>query len=107
MGCRLLRALPGVHDLVSHRRLQSLADLTPAQGRQDHTTWPPAARINRERQDKRPMRQRPSHPAPRIVTIARNAPQSERDARTNASDLGEASRDIYENRNERYENRKQ
>jgi hypothetical protein len=49
------------------------ANLAPAQGCQDHTTWPPAA-ASIERREMRQMRQRPSHPAPRVVTIARNAP---------------------------------
>jgi hypothetical protein len=40
----LLRALPGVHDLVSHRRLANvLQDLTPAQGCQDHAASPSAS----------------------------------------------------------------
>jgi len=56
------------------RGVIDVTHLAPAQGCQDHTTWPPAARIDREALKKRPMRQRPSHPAPRVVTIARNAP---------------------------------
>jgi len=45
-----------------------LKNLTPASGRQDHTTSPSASRIARQAR-----RSRPSHPAPRFVTL-RNAP---------------------------------
>src|ERR1700677_4522381 len=43
-----------------------IANLTPASGRQDHTTSPSAD--ERSRQQRRP---RPSHPDPTFVTIAK------------------------------------
>ena len=64
-----LRALPG--DRLSchrHQRKLPFANLTPAPGRQDHTTSPSAGRIARQART-----QRPPHPAPRFVTL-RNAP---------------------------------
>jgi hypothetical protein len=48
-----------------HRRKLPFANLTPASGRQDHTTSPSASQ--RPRQQRRP---RPPHPAPTSVTIA-------------------------------------
>jgi len=59
----LLRALPGRAGLVvtvAHEKLSLLLDLTPASGRQDHTTSPYASgaqRLSRPR--------RPSHPTAR------------------------------------------
>jgi hypothetical protein len=53
-------ALSSVTGLVCHRRQQKIssANLTPASGRQDHTTSPSAARALRHKRDKRPP-----HPA--------------------------------------------
>jgi len=56
--------------------------LTPAPGRQDHTTSPSASRIARHARA-----QRPPHPAPRFVTL-RNAPPKERDGGGYKGDLG-------------------
>jgi hypothetical protein len=52
--------LSPVTGLVCHRRLRKLpsANLTPASGRQDHTTSPSAGRRSRQQR-----RLRPSHPA--------------------------------------------
>jgi hypothetical protein len=62
-----LRALPGDRALLSPSPAKiSFADLTPASGRQDHTTSP-SARV-RSRQSRT---SRPSHPAPTFVTIAK------------------------------------
>jgi hypothetical protein len=62
-----LRALPGDRAfLASVACGSSPADLTPASGRQDHTTSPSALHILRQ-----VMPKRPSHPAPRFVTIAK------------------------------------
>ena len=70
----LYRALPGDR-LSCHRRLRKSlpANLTPASGRQDHTTSPSASST---RPSSAPPR--PPHPAPRFVTL-RNAPRLERD----------------------------
>jgi hypothetical protein len=58
----LLRALPGDRAFLPPSSLKSLLlkNLTPASGRQDHTTSPSAG--PRSRQKRRP---RPPHPAPR------------------------------------------
>jgi hypothetical protein len=63
-------ALSPVTGLSCHRRPRKLlsANLTPASGRQDHTTSPSASRIARQARSLRPP-----HPAPRFVTL-RNAP---------------------------------
>ena len=50
-------------------------DLTPASGRQNHTTSPSACRLTRQLK-----RKRPSHPALTLVTIARR-PLGERETR--------------------------
>jgi hypothetical protein len=72
-GLRLIRVLPGVHDLFSHRHRRNarsiVANLAPAKGCQDHATSPStsgafvsrAIRVHRI-------------PAPRVVTIGRNVP---------------------------------
>ena len=67
-----LRALPGDRAFLPPSPARSLLprNLTPASGRQDHTTSPSACRL--ARQARRP---RPPHPAPRFVTL-RNAPLS-------------------------------
>jgi hypothetical protein len=61
-GFTAYSALSPVTGLVCHRRLRKLpfTDLTPASGRQDHTTSPSAGA--RPRQKRSP---RPPHPAPR------------------------------------------
>jgi len=59
MVLTLLRALLGVHDfIVTVACRSSSTDLTPAKGRQDHTTSPSAKCIARPT-----MPSRPSHPA--------------------------------------------
>jgi hypothetical protein len=65
-----LRALPGDRAFLPPSPLRNLhlRNLTPASGRQNHTTSPSASGI--ARQARRP---RPPHPAPRFVTL-RNAP---------------------------------
>jgi hypothetical protein len=67
-----LRDLPGVHDVLVTviGAMQSIvANLTPAKGRQDHTTSPSATVAARLATPSRP-----SHPTQRFVTIGRNAP---------------------------------
>src|ERR1700729_1696556 len=61
-------ALSPVTGLSCHRRLAELPlrSLTPASGRQDHTTSPSASQHSR--QQRRP---RPSHPNLTFVTIAK------------------------------------
>jgi hypothetical protein len=41
----LLRALPGDHACLTPSPARLLADLTPALGRQNHTTWPYASAL--------------------------------------------------------------
>jgi hypothetical protein len=66
MVLTLLRALPGVRDLiVTVACKSSFASLAPAQGRQDHTTSSSAMASHVGR-----CHPRPSHPASRVVTIA-------------------------------------
>ena len=58
-----LRALPGDRALLSPSSLRSLLlkNLTPASGRQDHTTSPSASLRSRQQH-----RLRPPHPAPNV-----------------------------------------
>src|SRR5580693_4875455 len=88
-------ALSRVTGLSCHPRRRKLlsADLTPASGRQDHTTSPSAAGI--ARQARRP---RPPHPAPTSVTL-RNAPPSGAGPNRYSADLGSRSRKILKIRN--------
>ena len=83
----LLRALPGVHDfLVTVARGSSSARLAPAQGCQDHTPLP-HARCRSSVQEITRGTSRPSHPAPRLVTIGRTPLLPRRDARIMRIDL--------------------
>jgi hypothetical protein len=68
MVLRLIRDLPGDRAFLPPSHADVAANLTPASGRQDHTTSPSASRIARQARSPRP-----SHPAPRFVTL-RNAP---------------------------------
>jgi hypothetical protein len=63
-----LRALPGDRALLPPSPPRSLLprNLTPASGRQDHTTSPSASQRSRQVRNLRP-----SHPAPTSVTIAK------------------------------------
>jgi hypothetical protein len=65
----LFCALPGVHDLFSHRRPRNAkalsANLAPAKGCQNHAASPSAPMLFVE-----PTPSRPPHPASRVVTIA-------------------------------------
>jgi hypothetical protein len=61
MVLTLLRALPGVRDLiVTVACKSSFANLAPAQGRQDHTTWPSASCRARRTRCRRPSRPAPN-----------------------------------------------
>jgi hypothetical protein len=67
---------PRCAGLVSHRRLTHRSQgLIPASGNRDRTISPSALRASSLRAP------RPSHPAPRQVTIGRNAPLAGRDGR--------------------------
>jgi hypothetical protein len=80
----LFRALPGDRAFLppSPPRSLLLENLTPASGRQDHTTSPSASSAARLASPKRPP-----HPAPTFVTT-RTPLLSGRDARKDARDLG-------------------
>src|SRR3984957_18348683 len=72
-------ALSRVTGLCCHPRPQEallLENLTPASGRQDHTTSPSADKRSRQQR-----RLRPSHPRPTFVTIAKRPCRVGRDAR--------------------------
>jgi hypothetical protein len=66
----LLRALPGDHALLTPSPALLLADLTPALGRQNDTTWPYASASFVRLALARLTPPRPPHPAPRFVTCA-------------------------------------
>jgi hypothetical protein len=61
----LLRALPGDHALLTPSPARLLADLTPALGRQNNTTWPYASASFVRLAVARLTPPRPPHPAPR------------------------------------------
>src|SRR5262245_46711609 len=60
MVLRLIRALPGDQALLSPSSTDRSHDLTPAQGRQDHTISPSASCCSSHNTP------RPSHPAPNV-----------------------------------------
>src|SRR5712672_205382 len=62
----LLRALPGDQACLTPSPALLIADLTPASGRQNDTTWPYAS--GRARLARCP---RPPHPLPAFVTFAK------------------------------------
>ena len=81
-----LRALPGDRAFLPPSPAQCVSivtDLTPASGRQDHTTSPSAPSCVRLAHDKRP-----SHPAPAFATIAKRPLHAARDGTDSACDLG-------------------
>src|ERR1700756_1874569 len=71
-----------------HRRIIS-ANLTPASGRQDHTTSPSVIAHSSV------ARSRPSHPAPTFVTIGQTPLQARRDARINKGVSTSARSEIF------------
>jgi len=110
--------LSPVTGLVCHRRLRILAvsvrsdrhasaNLTPASGRQDHTTSPSAAIVSRQRAVNRSRihRTRPAIPSrakrcrvhriPRRVRDDRDTPLCGRDAKSSRSDLGWMKTEIF------------
>jgi hypothetical protein len=93
-----LCALPGDQTLLSPSPRIIERDLTPALGRQDHTALPSADHADHRRaREARVAQQRPPHPAPRFVTIGRDAPLPGRDAREHACESGWMSREFLEN----------
>src|SRR5258708_10249953 len=60
----LLRDLPGVQACLTPSPARLLADLTPASGRQNHTTWPYASASFVRLAIARLTLPRPPHPAP-------------------------------------------
>ena len=68
MVLRLIRALPGDQALLPPSSIDRSTDLTPALGRQDHTTSPSASRHSSRDAP------RPSHPASNVRCDDREAP---------------------------------
>src|SRR5882762_7585464 len=64
----LLRALPGDQACLTPSPALLLADLTPASGRQNDTTWPYASASFVRLAIARLTPPRPPHPVPRFVT---------------------------------------
>src|SRR5712672_2248340 len=75
----LLRALPGDQACLTPSPALLIADLTPASGRQNHTTWPYASASFVRLAIARLTPPRPLHPAPRFVTTRDPPLLSERD----------------------------
>src|SRR5258706_14607908 len=75
----LLRALPGDHACLTPSPARLRADLTPALGRQNDTTWPYASASFVRLAIARLTLPRPPHPAPRSVTTREPPLLSERD----------------------------
>src|SRR5258706_5648297 len=91
----LLRALPGDQACLTPSPALLIADLTPALGRQNDTTWPYASASFVRLAIARLTPPRPSHPAPN-VRDDREAPLLwARDGSGYASDLGQAKTEIF------------
>src|SRR6266404_4826430 len=90
----LLRALPGDQACLTPSPALLLADLTPALGRQNDTTWPYASASFVRLAVARLTPPRPPHPVPRFVTCATPL-LSERDGFGYASDLGQRRSEIF------------
>src|SRR5258705_8594669 len=75
----LLRALPGDQACLTPSPALLLADLTPASGRQNHTTWPYASASFVRLAVARLTPPRPPRPVPRFVTTRDPPLLSERD----------------------------
>jgi len=91
-------ALSPVTGLSCHRHRRLPANLTPASGRQDHTTSPYAPAsfvcVSQAEDPIAPMLPRPPLPAPTFLTMA-NAPLSGRDARMCRDDLPDGESEIF------------
>src|SRR6478752_2826572 len=90
----LLRALPGDHACLTPSPARLHADLTPALGRQNDTTWPYASASFVRLAVARLTLPRPPHPAPRFVTCATPLCVG-RDGKGYASDLGRERSEIF------------
>jgi hypothetical protein len=91
----LLRALPGDRACLPPSSTDFSANLTPASGRQDHTTSPSAAASFVRTLIARLTLPRPPHPAP-YVRDDREAPLLwERDDRSSRDDLGRLKTKIF------------
>ena len=91
----LLRALPGDHALLTPSPARLHADLTPALGRQNHTTWPYASASFVRLAIARLTLPRPPHPAPN-VRDDREAPLLwARDGGSPSADLPEGKSGIF------------
>src|SRR3954471_23760557 len=84
----LLRALPGDQACLTPSPALLIADLTPASGRQNDTTWPYASRPRSSRALPASTASRPAS-----MTLA-NAPLSGRDGTNQWSDLGPLASEI-------------
>ena len=87
-----LRALPGDRALLSPspRNAKHCRELTPASGRQDHTTWPSAGlRIRLKRTP------RPPHPALHVRDDRDTPLYPGRDGGVYGFDLGKTRRDLF------------
>ena len=90
-----LRALPGDRACLPPSSADCSANLTPASGRQDHTTSPYAAASFVRAHFARLTPQRPPHPAP-YVRDDREAPLLwERDDESSRDDLGRRKSEIF------------
>src|SRR5260221_12214915 len=91
----LLRALPGDQACLTPSPAILLADLTPASGRQNHTTWPYASASFVRLAIARLTLPRPPHPAPN-VRDDREAPLLwARDGGSPSADLPDGERGIF------------
>jgi hypothetical protein len=91
----LLHALPGDRALLTPSPARLHADLTPALGRQNDTTWPYASASFVRLAIARLMPPRPPHPVPRFVTTRDPPLLSERDGANQWTDLGRAKTEIF------------
>jgi hypothetical protein len=80
--------------VTRERSLKPLARLAPASGCQDHTTSPSAAAPFVRMTRSCTSLSRPSHPAPRFVTIAHTPLLPRRDGADHASDFGKSQIDF-------------
>jgi hypothetical protein len=74
----VLSPVTGFVATVAPEKRELLEDLTPASGRQDHTTSPYATDVARPAHQARATSSRPPHPVPTLVTMA-DAPLPEQD----------------------------
>src|SRR6476620_6868829 len=85
----LLRALPGDQACLTPSPALLSADLTPASGRQNDTTWPYASASFVWLAFAHLTLPRPPHPLPNVRDDSRNAPSVGRDNEGYRTDLGQ------------------